>query len=173
MTESPLRRSVKLRAMWCHLSALSWLVMATIDFAVNRELSRQQPPIWIDWRIVLPIQIALAYIIPLTVWLFSRRIHRFVDLAGKAAINYILTISIWSLAIGTLLFSLLVTICGSYFFNPTRTSLKELIEIFLLFSLSPAIVFFALPHLVCGIIAAAKASRGQFFHYLFSFNILR
>jgi uncharacterized Tic20 family protein len=172
MTESSLRRSVKLRAMWCHLSALSWLAMATIDFAVNRELSRQQARIWIDWMLVIPVQLALAYIIPLTVWLLSRRLHPFVDMAGKAAINCILTISIWSFAIGTFLFSLLVLVCKSTLF--AYNSSKALIEIFLLLAISLAIVFFAVPHLILGILAARKAYRGKVFKYLsLSFRILR
>jgi uncharacterized Tic20 family protein len=197
MTESTLEKSVIIRAMCCYLSALSWLVMATIDLTVNLNSSLKQPSATIFWTLTLSIQLILAYVIPVAVWLLLRRTHPFVDLAGKSAINHLLTISIWSITICFLLFSIWLVGCGfllliiSSYSRPGSTlpteyrSLINLFELlgnffawiegffkvnFILFSL---IMFAAIIHLPFSISAAFQTYKGKVHRCLIVFPLLR
>jgi uncharacterized Tic20 family protein len=197
MTGFTLEKSVRIRAMWCHLSTLSWLVMVTIDLIINLNLSLKQPSATIFWTLVLPCQLILAYVIPVTVWLFLRRTHPFVDLAGKSAINHLLTISVWSITICFLLFSIWLVGCGfllltiSSYSRPGSTlpneyqSIVNLFEIlgdffawiegffkvnFILFSL---LAIAAIIHLPFSIVAAFQACKEKVHRCFIVFPLLR
>lgn len=88
-----LPRRVRVYAALCHLSGLIWL---TGIFAAA-------VPLWFQgWFF------ALTMLLPLLTWLFTRRIHDFVDRAGKEAVNAQLSMLLYG---GCLLFIALIA-CG-------------------------------------------------------------
>ena len=106
MNNLPLDRSVRLRAMWCHLSGMFWIILnlftlllVSIDPLLSGESSFVFRNIVSTIVSTAYVFSAMPFIMPLGFWLFNRRMHPFVDLAGKATINYTVGILLQSIVL--------------------------------------------------------------------------
>ena len=138
-----LPRKTRVCAALCHLSGLMWL---TVIFA-------GMLPAWHQgWFFIVSL------FAPLLVWLFTRRIHDFVDRAGREAVNAQLSMLLYG---GCLLFIALIA-CGMSASSSMQMLLYPLLTI--LVYLAPLMLTI---YIAISTVGAVQALRGHVFHYPF------
>ncbi len=110
---------------------------------------------------------------PLVVWLLKRNDHSFVDDQGKEALNFQISMSIYGLLVGMLLWLLVL---GSIPFHtvphPEMWDLAPLVlAVFAIAAMSFLALFFA--DLVLVIVAAVKASNGEDYRYPITIRLVK
>ena len=174
MNNLTLDRKIRLRAMWCHLSGILWILIYCVIYLVVFAI----PKLWelninstfgqilmlILWG--LSVFATFPFLIPLGFWLVNRNLHPFVDRAGKATINYTIAICIQFISVFALTFFISFVTCGIA--NNTNTVLTTF---FALAAIGIAAILIA--NIVTTIYAAIRASRGEVYHYPFSINLLK
>jgi uncharacterized protein len=139
-------------AMWCHLSSLVWVV---------------------SFLIAIPLPFASVFV-PLIIWQ-SNREQPFVDAHGKESINFHLSLILY--AIGTLV--ALIVVAAVVF---AVIAVKPNSDTVSLVAIGGALAFvgwlilgivLAIFDVIVTIVAAAKASNGEFYRYPFTIRLLK
>ncbi len=164
-----LDRKIRLRAMWCHLSGLAWIPGVAL-YILDR--SHGWGTVWF-WLVVL---LVLPWLIPIISWRNSRRLHPFVDLAGRTTINAASSafLAYWCLTIPVSFLLSRSLIFSNYDYpNPSNSSdLERSILLGLgIFGLILAVII-VMAHFCMSIYAAIRAYRGKIYCYP-SFNFIK
>jgi uncharacterized protein len=159
---------IRSRAVWCHLSGLTWLLLKIVSpllFYASSLLYRSSSSVvgslFSLWAIA---NLLLPFVIPIIVWRGNRSLHPFVDLAGKAAVNFILTISLLIVSLTLLGVFMIGATCGIFVRNASTATISVLMITFALIIVLP-IVLMLLFHIGATIHAAFRASRGEVYNY--------
>jgi uncharacterized Tic20 family protein len=157
MNNLPLDRSICRRAMWCHLSGLTWLYLQPLNpLLILNNSPSLQGELFKYWMFAVFL---LPFFIPFLLWRINRRLHPFVDLAGKATVNFILTIFFQFIILISLDFLISVMSCGvGYVF-----ALSLFANVLMVGS-----GLILLTHFVSTIYAAIRATRGEVYNYPFA-----
>lgn len=178
MNNVPLDRSIRLRAMWCHLSGLAWICLQALSFSISYfsfsfSSSVIEPETPNNIREALSAVVFTAsffssfpFVIPLIFWLLNRKMHPFVDRAGKDTINYTFGVFCQFIIFAILAVFILLAVCG------VINAGGNLISTVLLLS-TIGIAALLLTHIATSIYAAIRASKGEVYNYPFVVNILR
>ncbi|MGG6268483.1 DUF4870 domain-containing protein [Leptolyngbya sp. AN03gr2] len=146
-----LDRSTRRWAMSCHLAGLMSIVVCS----------------------VAPIPF-LGALFPYIVWRMGRDRHPFIDLAGRSAFNFQMSMSAYLLAGVIFWIFLAFTTCMVGFAGAnTNPNLFGTVFEWLFYLGAAAIVLFAVFMIVVIIFATVKASRGQSYCYPFSMQYLQ
>lgn len=162
-----LSQEIRYRAMWCHLSGLTWLFIKPIGFLFlyGFTLLHLRYPaldiLSIIWRVA---ELILLFLIPSAVWLFNRRLHPFVDLAGKATINFLLTITVQIASLMLLGIFIILTTCGVFSKGVANGTINILLVTFAVIVVIP-ILLILLTHIATTIYAAFRAHKGEVYTY--------
>jgi uncharacterized Tic20 family protein len=133
---------VRLLASLCHLSGLIWVVAFLIMIQLQSMTELQNR--------LLPSLLASMILIPILVWISTRRVHDFVDRNGREVVNTVLSLLLYTVC---LLFSSWI-VCGVY------PALGILVTI--PFLTAPLLM---LAHLLAALTAIFHALQGNFFAY--------
>ena len=174
MSNLQIDRKIRLRAMWCHLSGIFWILLycliALVVFVIPRilitdtNLISQQIFMFVIW--VISVFATFPFLIPIGFWLFNRRLHPFVDRAGKATINYTIAVCVQFISIFALTFFISFVTCG------IAKNVDIVLTTFLaLAAIGAAAILIA--NIVTTIYAAIRASRGEVYHYPLSINLFK
>jgi uncharacterized Tic20 family protein len=82
LTARASNRTIRLRAMWCSLSGLTWIILGFISDDILRL---QMPALYYPGAMLLTIFVTIGF------WRMNRYLHPFVDLIGKVTVNLALT----------------------------------------------------------------------------------
>jgi uncharacterized Tic20 family protein len=139
-----LPRQARICAALCHLAGLLWLMVG--GFLLIRVSPAFQGAI-----------LALSLLLPCLTWLFTRRVHDFVDRAGREAVNAQLSILLYGCC------ALFVTAlaCGMKMNMYTATPLGAVLGAALFF-IAP---FVTMIYNMLAVVAAVQALRGNVLHY--------
>ena len=176
MNNPPLDLSIRLRAMWCHLSGIVGILLQVLSFSssyfsANSSGSSSDIPNNITDALSAVLLIAsslssLPFILPLIFWLFNRRMHPFVDRAGKDSINYTVGVFFQFVIFLILMIFISLVVCGVS--NNESTLLGTL---FVLSAIGIAAI--VLTQIAMSIYAAIRASKGEVYNYPFVIRIFR
>jgi len=144
---SDLDRYIRQWGMACHLASLTGLLL----------------------QIFIPIPYA-GLLVPYLVWQQGKTRHPFIDQQGKAAMNFLLSMAVYSIVLAIFSIFLLFSTCMMEISRPNSD--------FALFNavciaLAVIAAFFAISQLVMISFAAAKAAQGQTYRYPFTIQFLR
>jgi uncharacterized protein len=163
-----LSQKIRYRAMWCHLSGLTWLLLKIVSpllFYAFSLLSSSSSSVagnlfglWVIANLLLP------FIIPISFWRINRRLHPFVDLAGKATVNFFLTISLQIFGLMLLGAFMLGTTCGVLPKIVSNDTIGILLFTFAAIVVLP-ILLILIFHIAATIYAAFRAYKGEVYTY--------
>jgi uncharacterized Tic20 family protein len=172
-------RNARCWAIVCYLSGLPFTLSSFIALVSKNKLygavnfPKVLEDLWdklFNLDIVLILEaLALFLVLPLLLWLLTKRIHPFVDFAGRNAVNMMLNVVTLSIAIFLLLLFFGAATCGLTILSfPTsssgRSSGNSPLLYFLIFMVGLFALLFVgiyLTHLVYIIIGAWRARRGE------------
>jgi uncharacterized Tic20 family protein len=158
---------IRSRAMWCHLSGLTWLFLKLIGllfFYVFSLLQLRDPFLGSLLMLWPGVDLILPFLVPSAVWLLNRRIHPFVDLAGKATLNVLLTMTVQISSLVLLGIFMLLTTCGMMSKGVSSATTNGLLVTFSLIVALP-ILLILLTHIATTIYAAFRAQKGEVYSY--------
>jgi uncharacterized protein len=135
-----LPQNVRIYAALCHLAGLMWLLLPV-------------PLMYISFGIFSVI----AGVIPCLTWLFTRRVHDFVDRAGREAVNAQLSVLLYT---GCAVF-LTALACGMNMNMYTASSFGVGAAMLLIF----IVPFGMMVYQIVSIVAAVQALRGNVLRY--------
>jgi uncharacterized Tic20 family protein len=138
-----LPRQVRVCAALCHLSGLIWLLGGMVMTTV--------PP-----SFQLPI-LALSLPLPCITWLLTRRVHDFVDRAGREAVNAQLSMLLY----GCCAVFITALACGMNINMHTATPLGAVLAM-ILFFVAPFVVMI---YNMLAVVGAIQALRGNVLPY--------
>jgi uncharacterized protein len=144
-----LPRSIRLWGMGCHLSAIVCPLCNCV---------------------MIPF---VSLIVPYLVWVSGRDRHPFVDDQGRKALNFQISMAIYTISGGILLIFLFLLTCGMALTASTFSSAMGNIAMWFGFALATLIALFALFQLGVIILAAIKAYNGQSYQYPFTLRFLQ
>jgi uncharacterized Tic20 family protein len=162
-----LSQEIRYRAMWCHLSGLTWLFIKPIGllllygFTLLHLGDSVFGNMLILWKVA---DLILPFLIPSAVWLFNRRLHPFVDLAGKATVNFLLTITVQIASLMLLGIFMILTTCGVFPKSILNGNIYILLVTFAVIVVIP-ILLILLTHIATTIYAAFRAYKGEVYTY--------
>jgi uncharacterized protein len=135
-----LPQNVRIYAALCHLAGLMWLLLPV-------------PLMYISFGIFSVV----AGVIPCLTWLFTRRVHDFVDRAGREAVNAQLSVLLYT---GCAVF-LTALACGMNVNMYTASSFGVGAAMLLIF----IVPFGMMVYQIVSIVAAVQALRGNVLRY--------
>lgn len=135
-----LPQNVRIYAALCHLAGLMWLLLPV-------------PLMYISFGIFSVV----AGVIPCLTWLFTRRVHDFVDRAGREAVNAQLSVLLYT---GCAVF-LTALACGMNMNMYTASSFGVGAAMLLIF----IVPFGMMVYQIVSIVAAVQALRGNVLRY--------
>jgi uncharacterized protein len=135
-----LPQNVRIYAALCHLAGLMWLLLPV-------------PLMYISFGIFSVV----AGVIPCLTWLFTRRVHDFVDRAGREAVNAQLSVLLYT---GCAVF-LTALACGMNVNMYTASSFGVGAAMLLIF----IVPFGMMVYQIISIVAAVQALRGNVLRY--------
>jgi uncharacterized protein len=135
-----LPQNVRIYAALCHLAGLMWLLLPV-------------PLMYISFGIFSVI----AGVIPCLTWLFTRRVHDFVDRAGREAVNAQLSVLLYT---GCAVF-ITALACGMNMNMYTASSFGVGAAMLLIF----IVPFGMMVYQIVSIVAAVQALRGNVLRY--------
>jgi uncharacterized protein len=162
-----LSQEIRYRAMWCHLSGLTWLFIKPIGllllygFTLLHLGDSVFGSMLILWNVA---DLILPFLIPIAVWRFNRRLHPFVDLAGKATVNFLFTITVQIVSLILLGTFMLLTTCGVFSKGVANGTINILLLTFAAIVIIP-ILLILLTHIATTIYAAFRARKGEVYTY--------
>jgi uncharacterized protein len=132
----------RLLAILCHLSGLTWVVVFIIMIQLQSMTALQNQ--------LLPIFLVLTIVLPILLWIFTRRVHDFVDRNGREVVNTILTLLLYSVCLSFIFW----IVCGVY----PALAVFSMIPIF-------TIPFVLVIHILAALVAMLQALQGNIFRY--------
>ena len=140
MNSLPIR--VRLLAALCHLAGLTWIAafVIMIQLQAMTELQNQ----------LLPLLLILTISLPLLLWIFTRRVHDFVDKNGKEVVNTMLSILLYAACLS---FSAWI-VCGVY----PQMGMLVIIPFF-------TAIFLMVIHLLTSLVAIIQTLQGNIYKY--------
>ncbi len=176
MNNLPLDRSIRLRAMWCHLSGLTWILLQALSLSISYlsfnfsgasgHTSNYIRDFLYSLILVASSLSSFPFIFPLIFWLLNRRMHPFVDRAGKETINYTVGVFFQFLIFLVLVMFISLVVCGVS--NNEGTLLTTLAILSAI-----GIAAIVLTQIATSIYAAIRASKGEVYNYPFTVKIFR
>lgn len=169
MTNSTLDRKVRRRAMWCHLSGIFWIVLYCLVFFVlfvTSKLPTSTTNLIFEQGLIILLWISslfatFPFLMPILFWLINRRLHPFVDQAGKATIKYTRAVFIQFISLMSLTLFISFMTCGV-----TKSEEATITTFFLLAGIGTAAI--VITNITTTIRAAIHASRGEVYKYPFT-----
>ena len=173
MNNLQLDRSIRIRAMWCHLSGLGILVQI-INFGIIYIMSilvsdNSNNNIRNLVYILIQISSSLSsfpFVLPLIFWLLNRKMHPFVDRAGKDTINYTIGVFCQLIIFSIIVIFISLVVCGK---SPHDSTLLG--TLLLLGTIGLAAIF--ITNIATSIYAAIRASKGEVYNYPFAVKVFR
>jgi uncharacterized protein len=179
-----LSQEIRSRAMWCHLSGLTWLLLKVVGFLLLYTVSffysslssfsagspligGSLSSLWVIADLLLP------YAVPIFVWRINRNSHPFIDIAGKAAINFIFTISLLIVSLMLLGIFMVGATCGIFVTNISSSAMFNALFITFLLIIVLPIILILLFHVGATIYAAFRAYRGEVYSYPMTIKFLK
>lgn len=101
--------------------------------------------------------------LPLLFWLFTRRVHPFIDRAGRAVLNYTAGVSLQVIVLFLLSIFITFTTCGSKNPDAAGTAFYTVNMI--------GAVMIAIADIFACVVGATYASQGRAYRYPLSINI--
>jgi uncharacterized Tic20 family protein len=146
---NPLPLRVRLLASFCHLSGLTWIASSSILLQSRAvELPYQ----------LLSLLLVLTIAVPICTWLFTRKVHDFIDRNGRESVNAVLSLLFCT---ACFLFTFWI-VCGVY---PATLGILGVIPVFM----APLIL---LTHVLTTFIAIIKALQGDLYNYPFIIRLI-
>ena len=172
MSNLPLDRSVRLRAMWCHLSGMFWISSNCFTFlstlnpifsgGANNGIYSHIAGTLITANIIF----GLPFMFPLVFWLLNRKMHPFVDRVGRTTINYTAGVTVQFIVLFLLTIFITLMTCGvSNNLNDATTAFSTVGTI--------GAISIAIANIITSIFAAIYASQGWVYKHLMSISILK
>lgn len=155
MTENP-KQQIRIWAMLCHLSALSWIPLASLLF------------------LGIPLYLPFLNIVgPLIIWHWKKTQDPWIDFQGKESLNFQLSLTVYALIVIVASLFLVFTTCGVAVTTNVTAKYLETIFNSLLGALSVFISVLMLSQLILVNFAAIKAYKGQHYRYPFTMRFLK
>jgi uncharacterized protein len=153
--------SIRLWAMWCHLSGLICIPALAIYVPMLN--------LGAVWSTI--VLLSIPWLIPTIVWLTSRHLHPFVDLAGRTTINEVLSVFL----VGLCLIPLQVFLLGkglSSIGTPDSSFQSKAESAVMLIAVTLTIII-SITHFSLSIYAAVRAYRGEVYCYPMAIDFIK
>ncbi|MFQ4141127.1 DUF4870 domain-containing protein [Chlorogloeopsis sp. ULAP02] len=149
-------KQIRIWAMLCHLSALLWIPLALL--------------VLLGIPLYLPLLNLLG---PLIIWRWKKTQNPWIDFQGKEALNFQLSLTIYTLVVIIISLFLVFTTCGIALTTDIKSQQLEIFFNTLLTFLGILILLLMLVQLILVIFAAIKAYKGQHYRYPFTIRFLQ
>lgn len=150
------KQQMRIWAMLCHLSALlAWIILCCFIF------------------LGLPLFLPVNLVPPLMIWQFKKAQYPWIDLQGKEALNFQISLTFYTfiiimISLFFMLTSFGLAVTSNESSNHVNTTLDSLLIVFMMF-----ILFILSVQLFLVTFAGIKAYNGEHYRYPLTIRVLR